>query len=132
MALHDERGEFDLQFRGYAKAGATLRLIGDRRADGGMRVAEKDGAPGADVIEQSIAVGIVKVLAASLFDDERLAANRAEGTDGAVDAADEDLLGLLKDFLRAAAVRYGAAYALHSCAHLGVQDFNQRAASLAW
>src|SRR5208337_2484459 len=107
--FHDERGKFEFQFGGYAKAGATLRLIGDGRADSGMRMTEEDGSPRADVIQQGVAVGIVEVLAASLFDDERLAANRAEGANGTVDSTDEDFLGLLENLLGAVAIRHGMA-----------------------
>ena len=35
----DQRGEFELEFGGYAEAGAALGLVGDGGADGRVRVA---------------------------------------------------------------------------------------------
>ncbi|GAC1637862.1 MAG: hypothetical protein NVS9B14_18050 [Candidatus Acidiferrum sp.] len=63
-----------------------------------MRVPEQHGAPRADEIDQFVAVGIVNVRALPTFHDERFAADGAKGAHGAIDAADEDLLRLAKDF----------------------------------
>ena len=96
--------ELDFEFGGDAVAGALLRLIGDGGGDGGIGVAEQHGAPGADEIEQLIAVGVVEILALAAFDDERFAADGAEGADGRVDAADENFFGFGEDFAGAAIV----------------------------
>jgi hypothetical protein len=67
-----------------------------------MGVAQNHGAPGANVVEQLVAVGIVEVGALSTLDDQRLAADGAKRSDGAVDAADEDFLGALENLSRTA------------------------------
>src|SRR5262249_22097746 len=76
------------------------RLVGNRRGNRGMRVAEEHGAPGADVVEQLVAVGIVEILAPSLFDNQGLTADGTEGADGAVDAADKNFFRFFEDFPR--------------------------------
>src|SRR5215470_17072812 len=93
---------FEFEFGGDAEAGAALRLVRNRRGNRGMRVAEEHGAPGADVVEQLVAVGIVEILAASLFDNQGLAADRTERADGAVDAADKNFFRFFEDFPRTA------------------------------
>src|SRR5260370_1251910 len=67
-------------------------------------MAQENRAPGADVIEELVAVGVVEILTFAAFDDERIAAHRAERAHGAVDAANEKLCGAVEDFARAAAV----------------------------
>jgi hypothetical protein len=67
-----------------------------------MRVSEQHGSPGTDEIEEAVAVSVEKVLSMAAFDDERFAADGAEGADRAVDAADEDLFGFGEDFAGAA------------------------------
>ena len=67
-------------------------------------MAKQHGSPRADEIEQLVAVSVIEILAESAFDDQRLATNRAEGADGRVDTADENLLGFSEYFARAAIV----------------------------
>src|SRR5271167_3691197 len=62
----DQGCQFELQFRRYAETGAFGGLIRDGCRYGRMRVTEEHGAPGADIIEEPIAVCIVKILTASL------------------------------------------------------------------
>jgi len=100
----DQRGEFQLEFGGDAEAGAALRLVGDGSADGRIRVAQQDRSPGADEIEKLVAVSVVEVSTFAALDDERVAAYGAEGAHGAVDAADKEFCGAVKDFARAAAL----------------------------
>ena len=100
----NQRGEFDFEFGGDAKTGAAFGLLGDCGADGGIRMAQKDGAPRTDVIEELVAVRVVEVLPFAALDDEGLAAYGVEGADGAVDAADEEFCGAIEDLARAAAV----------------------------
>src|SRR5712664_3304933 len=71
----DERGELQFQFSSNAETCAAPCLLCNGRADRGMRVAEEHCAPRTDVIEKLVAVGVVQVLSASLFDDQRLAAD---------------------------------------------------------
>ncbi len=94
----DQRSQFDFEFGGDAEAGAAFCLLGDGGADGGIRVAQQDCAPGTDVIEELVSVGVVKVLGFAALDDQRLAAYGAEGAHGAVDAADEEFCGAVEDF----------------------------------
>jgi hypothetical protein len=67
-------------------------------------VAQQHGAPGADVIEQLIAIRIIQMLTLAALDDERLTAYGAEGADGTIDAAHEQFFGALEDFARASAL----------------------------
>jgi len=59
----DSLRELHFQFGGYAVAGAFLRLIGDGGGYRRIGVAEKHGSPGADEIEELVAVGVVEILA---------------------------------------------------------------------
>jgi hypothetical protein len=99
----DSLSELDLEFRGYAVAGSLLCLIGNRRNDSRMRVAEQHGPPRADEVEQPVAVRIEQILSSAAFDDERFAADGAERADGAVDATDENLFSVGENFAGAAA-----------------------------
>src|ERR1700739_914041 len=99
----DQRGELQFQFSGDAETCAAPSLLRNGRADGGMRVTEQHRAPRTDVIKELVAVRIVKILAASLFDDQRLAADGTKRPDGAINAANEDFLRLFKNFARTAA-----------------------------
>src|SRR6202030_76165 len=98
----NQRGELDFQLGGHAKAGAALGLLRNSRADGRIGVAQENGAPGADVIEELVAVGVVQILAFAALDNERLAAHRAERAHRAVDAADEQFGGAVENLARAA------------------------------
>ena len=69
-----------------------------------MRVAQEHRAPGADIVEELVAIRVVKILAASLFNDQRVAADRAKGAHGAVYAADEKFRGVIENFTGTAAV----------------------------
>jgi len=73
-------------------------LLGDCAADGGIGVAQENGAPGADVVEELVAVGVIEVRTFAALDDQRLAAYGAEGAHRAVDAADEEFCGAVEDF----------------------------------
>src|SRR5258707_15163166 len=70
----DSLRELDFQFGGYAVAGAFLRLIGDGGGYRRIGVAEKHGSPGADEIEELVAVGVVEILALAALDDQGFAA----------------------------------------------------------
>ena len=113
----DQRGEFEFEFGGDAEAGAAPGLVGDGGADGGIGVAEQDGAPGADEIEKLVAVNVIEVSTFAALDDERVAAHGAEGAHGAVDAADKEFCGAIEDFARAASL---AVECWLWCAHDGL------------
>ena len=92
----DEGGEFEFEFGGDAEAGAARGLVGDGRGDRGMGVAEEHARPRSRRSRGAVAVGVVEILGFAVFDDERVAADGAEGADGGVDAADEEFFGRVK------------------------------------
>src|SRR6185312_557128 len=68
-----------------------------RADDVGVGVAEDGGAPGADVIDVGAAILPVDARALGAGDEDGLAADGAEGADGAVDAAGDDGAGTLEE-----------------------------------
>src|SRR6185437_16678023 len=90
-------GEADLALRRRAEREATRRRILHRADDVGVRVAEDGGAPGADVIDVGAAVLPVDARALGAGDEDGLAADGAEGADGAVDTAGDDGAGALEE-----------------------------------
>src|ERR1700722_19222997 len=129
----DQSRKLQFEFSGDAETCAAPRLLGDGPADRWMRMTQQHRPPRADVIEKLVAIGIVKVLPASLFDDQGLATHGTKRANRAVDAADKHFFRLFKNFPRTAA--FG--FCLRLCrTHRGTffmtQDFSQRAASLAW
>ncbi len=96
----NQRGKFQLQFGRDAKTCAAARLIGNRRADGGIRVSQDHRPPGAHEIKQLVSVRVVEVLTTATLDDQRLSAHRAERSDRAVHAANQHFLGALKNLAR--------------------------------
>ena len=90
--LDDHLGEFRLGFGRRTEA----RPLGQSRLDGGdnvgMSVAEDQGAPRADVIDQAIAVDVDEIRSLAPLDEEGFAANGAEGAGGAVHPARDHAL----------------------------------------
>jgi hypothetical protein len=64
-----------------------------------MRVADDHRAPGADVVDVALAVGVPHIGAFGAGDEARRAAHRTEGADGRVDAAGNGLLGAIEKLL---------------------------------
>jgi hypothetical protein len=64
-----------------------------------MRVADDHRAPGADVVDVALAVGVPHIGALGAGDEARRAAHRTEGADGRVDAAGNGLLGAIEKLL---------------------------------
>jgi hypothetical protein len=64
-------------------------------------VAEDHGSPGAEEVEVAVAVGVVEVGAVGVVDEGRVAADGAEGADGGVNAAGEELFGALLELVGA-------------------------------
>jgi hypothetical protein len=56
-------------------------------------VAEDERPPGTDIVDVAIAVGVPDVRAQAANQERRVAADRAEGANGRVDAAGDKLLG---------------------------------------
>ena len=73
----------------------------DAGADGGddlgVGVAEDHGAPGTDVIDVALAIGVKEVGAAGALEEDRVAADAAEGAHRRVDAAGYVALGRGKE-----------------------------------
>ena len=82
-------GEFDFEFRGHAVTGAAARLVGDGLDDLRMRVTENQRAPGTNVIDVFVAIGVPQARACRVIDNDRIAADGAKGAHGAVYAADQ-------------------------------------------
>ena len=89
----DEGGHLDLARVRNAEADAMRRGLADGVDNHGGRMAQDRGAPCADVIEVLIAIDIPDAGVLSALHEERLAAYAAEGADGGIDAAGDELLG---------------------------------------
>jgi len=98
----DALRKLNFEFGGDAEACSLLRLVCNRGDNGRMRVAEQHSSPGADEIEQPVAVRIEKILALAAFDDQRFATDGTKSAHGTVDAADENLFGFRENFARTA------------------------------
>ena len=70
-------------------------------------VAEDVRAPGADVVDVGLAIDVLDAAALGAADEERLAADVAEGADRGVDAAGDQGLGLGKELLGKGTVHRG-------------------------
>ena len=100
QAAANHRREFDLELGGHSVAGAARGLLRQRGDDFGMRVAQDQRAPGADVIEVGVAVGVPKTAARGAIDHDRRSADGAESAHRAIDAAHENFAGAVEDLLR--------------------------------
>jgi hypothetical protein len=96
VGLLHQLGEVDLGLARRPEAGTARGLLLDRLDDVGVTVAEDGRAPGADVVDVAVVVGVVEVGALGLLDEQRVAADAAEGADGGVDAAHERGVGALE------------------------------------
>ena len=99
IAGDDALGQVGLGCGGSAEAGRVARgpLDGlDRRR---KRVAQDHRAPGAEVVDVAIAVGVDEVGALGALDKRRRAAHRFEGAHRRVDAAGKEALGALLEGL---------------------------------
>ena len=99
IAGHDALGEVGLGGRGCAEAGGVARGALDRFDHRRKGVAQNHGAPGAEVVDVAIAVGVVEIRALSALDEGRRAAHGAKGADRRVDAAGKEALGALLESL---------------------------------
>jgi hypothetical protein len=61
-----------------------------------MAVADDHWPPGTDVVHKGVVIFVEYMAAGSLFDKERVSADRFEGPDRTVDAAGDGCLSLLK------------------------------------
>src|SRR5262249_58620950 len=99
----DTLRKLDFKLRGYTVTGSLLRLVSDRCNHSRMGVAEQHCAPGADKVQQPIAVRVEQILPSAAFDNERLSANGTKRPNRTVDAAHENLFSLPKNFAGTAA-----------------------------
>ena len=99
IAGRDALGEIGLGGRGGAEAGGVARGALDGFDHRRKCVAQNHRAPGAEVVDVAIAVGVVKVRALGALDEGRRAAHGAKGADRRVDAAGKEALGALLEGL---------------------------------
>ncbi len=86
-------GQFDFALGGRAEAGAELHeRLATLRSPAGWRGREQR-APGADVVDVFVPIGIVDARALAADHEGGVAADAAEGADGGVDAARDALSG---------------------------------------
>src|SRR5262249_43078391 len=98
---YDQLGQPDFRRGGGAKAGAVRRGPPDRLQHMRVGVPKDERSPRADIVNVAVAIGVVEVGTLSALDEERLAADGAEGPDGAVDTAGNHSKGLCEQGLRA-------------------------------
>ena len=99
IAGDDALGEVGLGGGGGAEAGGVGGGALDGFDDGGKGVAEDHGAPGAEVVDVAVAVGVGEVGAGGGLDEGGRAADGAKGAHGGVDAAGKEALGALLEGL---------------------------------
>src|SRR5262249_2506075 len=75
------------QLGGRAEAGATGGRFGERLYNARMSVSQDQRSPRADVVQVLMAVEIIEERPLPFGDEDRLAADGAEGAGGAIDAA---------------------------------------------
>ena len=93
----DGFGHLVLQGAGRAE-GCAFRQLGDQRLPHLRVGVTHDGrAPGADVVDERVAVDVDAAGPLHPVEDDGLAADRLEGTDRGVDAAGQQVLGLGED-----------------------------------
>jgi len=98
IAGGDALGQVGLGGGGGAKAGGVAGGAFDGFDDRRKGVAENHGAPGAEVVDESTAVGVGKPGSLGRLNKRGRAAHRAESTHGRVDATgEESLCALLED-----------------------------------
>ena len=89
----DQLGHFHFERIGNAEADAARGRLADRVEHDRRRVPEDRRAPGADVIDVFVAVDVPNPGALRAVDEERLAAEAAEGAHGGIHAAGDALAG---------------------------------------
>jgi len=90
-----------------AEGDAVFGDFVDGVGDDGGGVAEDVRAPGADVVDVGFAIDVGDAAAFGTADEERLAADVAEGADGGVDAAGDEGFGGVEKLLRDRAGGHG-------------------------
>ena len=88
---HDLAGQLDLARGRRAEAGAVGGRRGERLEHVRMGVPVDQRAPGADVVDEAVAVDVDEFGALAAGDEDRLAADRAHRAHGRVDAAGDHL-----------------------------------------
>ena len=89
-------GEFALQLGGGAEAESGVGGGFDGGDDFGMRVSGDVGAPGVDIVDELVAVGVPQEGSFGAGDEERVAADGFEGAHGGVHPAGNGLHGARK------------------------------------
>jgi hypothetical protein len=86
-------GHLDLGFRRRAESQSPHYGVLHRLDHLGMGVAQHQRAPGADVVDVALAVGVPHIRAFAAREEARRAADRAEGAHWRIDAAGNGFLG---------------------------------------
>src|SRR5262249_39777460 len=102
--LDDQLRQPRFALGGGAEAGALADGLGDGGDDARVGVAEDQRAPRADVVEVGVAVEVHQVRPLPAGDEDRLAADGAEGAGRAVHPARDEGAGALERLPAAAAV----------------------------
>src|SRR6185312_13808195 len=98
-------GERDLALGRRAEAGAVGGGARDRLEDLFVRVAGDERPPRADVVDVLVAVDVEEIRPLAAREEDRLAADAAEGAHRRVHAAGDVLLGALEELVRSPATR---------------------------
>src|SRR3984957_20058003 len=94
---NDLLAELGFERRRHSIAGPLPGLVGNRRDDVRMRVAQDQSAPGANVVDVLAAIDIVEPRARGMVDDQRRSAYGAKRANRAVHPADESFFAAFKD-----------------------------------
>ncbi len=85
--IANEFGELDFAFGGRAKASADFERQFDGLDDGGMTVSQEQRAPGTDVVDELVAIGVPEPGSLAACDEGGRSADAAVSADGRIDAA---------------------------------------------
>ncbi len=96
--LDDGLGQLDFRRRRSTEAGSFAGRVDDGFNNLGGRMAEQQRAPGTNVVDIRIAVGVVYVGSFAAHQERRFTADRAEGAHRRIHAARDQLFGSLLKF----------------------------------
>ena len=81
-----------------------MRLVGNRRRNSRVRMSKYQRSPRANVIQQFVAIRVVKVLRVATLNNQRLPTDGTKRPDGAVHTANQNLLRAREYFAGSLAV----------------------------
>jgi len=95
--------QFDLQCRGHAVAAASAGLVTNGVHHRWVCMSQNQRAPGTDIVDVAVAIGIPEAGALAAFDNQRVAADGLKRAHRTIDPADEHLPGFAEDLTGARA-----------------------------